>query len=407
MADADATVLVTSTDGAATLFTGPGRAIAEACGGTYQAYVREVLATRVGRPLEQGEVLVTGAGLHRHARWVAHVALFALGTPGRGPCPDVVRAACLALWADLEARGVPVTVAMVALAAGTGKLGVETSVRIACETLATHSARTESSRITKVTFLAASDVQHRLMEHAVEAALGPLGARATESAAALSQRPRLHVVPRPAQSVSRRVSSALRSRPLPELRVLSSSVAHGDDDVLVASSTTSGALASGPARALAAAYGPTFEVHVRSELTRTYGRAMLPGRLLLTRVSAKHRGRWFALVAVRDDRRPGPVGPATIAVVEDGYRRLWRAVEGRGAALGVGLVALGAGNGGLGLRASIRLACATLDEHLVATPASSIARVTFHAPGDTALGVTEEEVAFTFPCALDSRFEKR
>jgi hypothetical protein len=48
-------VLVTSTDSAATLFTGPGRAIAEACGGTHHAYVREVLATRVGRPLEQGE----------------------------------------------------------------------------------------------------------------------------------------------------------------------------------------------------------------------------------------------------------------------------------------------------------------------------------------------------------------
>jgi hypothetical protein len=58
---------------------------------------------------------------------------------------------------------------------------------------------------------------------------------------------------------------------------------------------------------------------------------------------------------------------------------LWRAIEALPEKpLSVGMVALGAGTGNLGVRLPTEIACETLKAHLARTPESRIARVVFH-----------------------------
>ena len=150
-------VLVNASNTNAQLGSGVSGAIRRACGAQFQAQIFEELKSRFVGPMPPGEVLLTTAGTHRTAKWVAHVAVMdyrkGMG-PHSFPTLDTVRKGCVRLWEVLETvpGGEPVSVAMVALGAGTGDLGVAESTRIAVETLKEHARRNPSSRISRVRF---------------------------------------------------------------------------------------------------------------------------------------------------------------------------------------------------------------------------------------------------------------
>jgi O-acetyl-ADP-ribose deacetylase (regulator of RNase III) len=150
-------VLVNASNTNVLLGSGVSGAIRRACGPQFQAQISEALQARFAGPMPPGEVLLTTAGLHRTAKWVAHVAVMdyrkGMG-PHSFPTLDTVRAGCTRLWEVLETLpgAEPLSVAMVAVGAGTGDLGVGESTRIAAETLKAHGRRTPSSRIGRVRF---------------------------------------------------------------------------------------------------------------------------------------------------------------------------------------------------------------------------------------------------------------
>ncbi len=150
-------VLVNASNTNAQLGSGVSGAIRRACGPQFQAQVFEALQARFGGPMPPGEVLLTQAGTHRTAKWVAHVAVMdyrkGMG-PHSFPTVDTVSTGCARLWEVLETLPgpEPLSVAMVAVGAGTGDLGVAESTRVAVETLKAHSRRRATSRIARVRF---------------------------------------------------------------------------------------------------------------------------------------------------------------------------------------------------------------------------------------------------------------
>ncbi|CAM3901862.1 hypothetical protein G4177_25615 [Corallococcus sp. ZKHCc1 1396] len=151
-------VLVNASNTNVQLGSGVSRAIRLACGAAYQEHITQALEARFHGPMAPGQVLVTDAGEHPRAKWVAHVAVmdYRQGLSGDS-APDLARiqACCVNLWSALEALpddGAPLSVAMVALGAGTGGLGVNDPVRIACTTLKHHLSAREHSRIGRVVF---------------------------------------------------------------------------------------------------------------------------------------------------------------------------------------------------------------------------------------------------------------
>ncbi len=155
LTESDATVLVNASNTNAVLGTGVSGAMRRACGAGYQKQILAELQAQRGGPMEPGEVLITGAGTHPAARWVAHVAVMDYRegfTAQSYPDEATVERGCRALWDRLEALGEQLSVAMVALGAGTGNLGLRRSVEIACTTLEEHLARTQASAIAQVTF---------------------------------------------------------------------------------------------------------------------------------------------------------------------------------------------------------------------------------------------------------------
>lgn len=135
-------VLVNASNTNALLGSGVSAAIRAACGPGYQERICAALERRFGGPMEPGAVLITDAGAHPSARYVAHVAVMDYRDLGGSPHPtvDLIRRACATLWRELEAlcNTPPLSVAMVALGAGTGGLDVRASIGAACETLAEH-----------------------------------------------------------------------------------------------------------------------------------------------------------------------------------------------------------------------------------------------------------------------------
>lgn len=150
-------VLVNASNTNAQLGSGVSGAIRRACGPQFQAQILEALQSRFAGPMPPGEVLLTGAGAHHTAKWVAHVAVMdyrqGMG-PHSFPTIDTIRTGCERLWEALERvpGAGPLSVAMVALGAGTGDLGVAESTRVAVETLKAHGQRAASSRIERVRF---------------------------------------------------------------------------------------------------------------------------------------------------------------------------------------------------------------------------------------------------------------
>jgi O-acetyl-ADP-ribose deacetylase (regulator of RNase III) len=156
LTDGDETVLVNASNTNGQLGTGVSGAIRVACGKGFQDEILAALKERFGGPMEPGEVLMTDAGTHPRARHVAHVAVmdYREGFTGASyPTVQLILSACVKLWKQLETlEGGPHSVAMVALGAGTGNLGVAAPTLAAAETLKAHVDATKGSRIGRVAF---------------------------------------------------------------------------------------------------------------------------------------------------------------------------------------------------------------------------------------------------------------
>lgn len=156
LTDGDETVLVNASNTNAQLGSGVSGAIRQACGPRFQAEILEALKAKHGGPMKPGALLVTNAGAHPRAKWVVHVAVMDYRggfDAGSFPSLDLIRTSCERLWDAVDALpGGPHSVAMVALGAGTGNLGVAEPTRVAAETLKAHLAIHTASRIERVAF---------------------------------------------------------------------------------------------------------------------------------------------------------------------------------------------------------------------------------------------------------------
>lgn len=172
LTDGDESVLVNASNTNVALGAGVSAAIRAACGEGYQEHIRRALEETFGRAMEPGEVLVTDAGAHPRARWVAHVAVMDYREGASSPAPSLttVEAGCRRLWEAVESLGEESTVAMVALGAGTGGLGVREPTRVACETLRSHEETTPGSVLRGVTFYGWSEDEEATIAEVVRAA---------------------------------------------------------------------------------------------------------------------------------------------------------------------------------------------------------------------------------------------
>jgi len=170
LTEGDEDVLVNASNTRLRLGSGVSAAIRRACGPEYQEHLDAELSRRPSG-LAQGDAIVTHAGSHPRARAVVHVAVmdYSDGFSARSfPSLAVVARGARRTWELVEGLDLPrVRVAMVALGAGTGGLGVADSTRVACETLREHLARQEGSRIAGVTFYGFTLVEHVAMAHVV------------------------------------------------------------------------------------------------------------------------------------------------------------------------------------------------------------------------------------------------
>jgi O-acetyl-ADP-ribose deacetylase len=155
LTDGPSLVLVNASNTQGALGSGVSGAIRRACGPGFQAEIERAIAARFDGPMPPGEVIVTSAGAHPRARYIAHVAVMDYRdgfTAVSFPDAPLIQRCCEGLWPAIEAINEPsLSVAMVALGAGTGNLGVRLPTEIACTTLAAHLAR-GPSRIEAVTF---------------------------------------------------------------------------------------------------------------------------------------------------------------------------------------------------------------------------------------------------------------
>jgi O-acetyl-ADP-ribose deacetylase (regulator of RNase III) len=158
LTDGDEDVLVNASNTNVALGSGVSHAIYVACGADeYQKHIKAALGAKFGTAMPPGEVLVTDAGKHPRAKWVAHVAVmdYRPSSPaGMSPSLGRIRHACVKLWdaiERIEAPG-PLSVAMVALGAGVGGLGVRAPTEAACDTLLAHAQAHPGSKIGKVVF---------------------------------------------------------------------------------------------------------------------------------------------------------------------------------------------------------------------------------------------------------------
>lgn len=150
-------VLVNASNTNGLLGSGVSAAIRKACGPKFQDTITQALTAKFGGPMEPGQVLVTDAGADAHASWVVHVAVmdYRQGfTGGSYPTVALIEEACARLWDAVESLpdAKQHSVAMVALGAGTGNLGVAEPTRVALSTLRTHVQRRPSTRIERVVF---------------------------------------------------------------------------------------------------------------------------------------------------------------------------------------------------------------------------------------------------------------
>lgn len=155
LTDGRETVLVNASNTELDLGSGVSNAIRQACGDGYQAHIHRERDRRRGGSLEPGEVLITDAGTHPHARFVAHAAVMDYRGVGGDPMPDLERLdACYRNLFDAieELDEDSLSVAMVALGAGTGRLGARASMECAGAALRRHCESRDNSRISEIVF---------------------------------------------------------------------------------------------------------------------------------------------------------------------------------------------------------------------------------------------------------------
>ena len=162
-----------------------------------------------------------------------------------------------------------------------------------------------------------------------------------------------------------------------KIEVRQGSVTDGDVDVLVNASNTIGRLGSGVSAAIRGACGAGFQGVIFDALA-AHGGQTAPGAVWLTHAGTHPRARFVAHVAVMDYRNTAQQRAPDAARIERASAALWSTLETLPLdAQSVGMVALGAGTGGLGERLPTKLACTTLRTHLTNHPATKIARVVF------------------------------
>jgi O-acetyl-ADP-ribose deacetylase len=160
LTDGQETVLVNASNTNVALGSGVSGAIRRACGGDgYQEHIKQKMIDRFKGPMTPGDVLMTDAGAHPTAKWVAHIAVmdYREGFTGRSfPTLETIKKGCTKLWPAIEevaGNDGGVTVAMVALGGGTGQLGVREPTQIACDTLRQHlDMKTTNTKIKGVSF---------------------------------------------------------------------------------------------------------------------------------------------------------------------------------------------------------------------------------------------------------------
>ncbi len=169
LTDGDETVLVNASNTNARLGTGVSAAIRQACGAGFQEQIIADLERQFGGPMPPGELLVTSAGRHPRARFVAHVAVMDYRegfTAQSFPTVGLIATACAKLWDAVERlEGDRHSVAMVALGAGTGNLGVAEPTRVAAETLRAHLAAHPTTKLERVTFYGFGLPEYLAMAH--------------------------------------------------------------------------------------------------------------------------------------------------------------------------------------------------------------------------------------------------
>jgi O-acetyl-ADP-ribose deacetylase (regulator of RNase III) len=145
-------LLVDASNTNVTLGSGVSGAIHAACGVDYQEHIYRELERVYAGPMQPGQVLITDAGTHPTARYVAHCAVMDYRegfTAQSYPTLELIDKCCENLWAAIETLDAPVSIAMVALGTGTGRLGLRDSTEVACCSLERHIA---SAKIGDVTF---------------------------------------------------------------------------------------------------------------------------------------------------------------------------------------------------------------------------------------------------------------
>jgi O-acetyl-ADP-ribose deacetylase (regulator of RNase III) len=157
LTDGPETVLVNASNTNCALGTGVSAALSRACGPRFQEQIQLELQRKFNGTMMPGQVLITHAGKHPRAKWVAHVAVmdYRKGFSGNSfPSVETIRTGCEQLWDAIETlpERTPVSVAMVALGGGTGSLGIREPIRIAAETLKAHEAIHRDTRISQVVF---------------------------------------------------------------------------------------------------------------------------------------------------------------------------------------------------------------------------------------------------------------
>lgn len=140
----------------AQLGSGVSGALRAACGPGFQDEILQALEEKHQGSMPPGEAFVTGAGAHPTAKWVVHAAVMDYRdgfTAASRPDEARVRSCYEATWRQIESIDHPaISVAMPALGAGTGQLGVAIPTRMAAETLKAHLAAVPKSRIARVAF---------------------------------------------------------------------------------------------------------------------------------------------------------------------------------------------------------------------------------------------------------------
>jgi len=162
-------VLVNASNTNVRLGSGVSHAIRLACGDGYQEHIEQAMLDAKGGYLEPGDVFMTDAGAHPHAKHVAHVAVMDYRHLGGNTHPDEARlkTATDQLWTTLadyaKAQGDDdVSVAMVALGAGTGGAPISLSIGLACTSLKTFLASNDG--IGRVRFYAFLDAEFAEMQ---------------------------------------------------------------------------------------------------------------------------------------------------------------------------------------------------------------------------------------------------